>query len=397
MTSPTFSFPEDLLRRIADGAAERDAKRELPFALIQELKATGFGAHRLSREFGGGGASLTATFDAAITLAEADPNVAHIWRNHHVAIERILNTPFTHPAIERLRERVKAGEMIGAANTELGAPQIGGSAPFTSRLVRRGDTYVLNGKKFYSTGSIFSDWLYVPVSLEDGTRVIALLPKDRAGIDTVDDWFGMGQRLTGSGTTLLENVRVDLDEVLLPGDIPGQQAVFGSTIAQLFLTAVIAGVVAAIARDAAALLGKRKRNYYYAPHPVGAQDPTLLAALGEREADAFAVRAIVLAAGEAADRAYAALQTNADDLEVQVQAAAAAAAKAKVTVDRIAHHAATSLFDIAGASATLAHLNLDRHWRNIRTVSIHNHTSHKAYALGNLRVNQTPLPTQGFF
>ncbi|MCA1323682.1 hypothetical protein LBW87_06045 [Herbaspirillum seropedicae] len=53
--------------------------------------------------------------------------------------------------------------------------------------------------------------------------------------------------------------------------------------------------------------------------------------------------------------------------------------------------------DIAGASATLAHLNLDRHWRNIRTISSHNHTEHRAYALGNLSINGVGMPTQGFF
>jgi len=397
LTINTPPFSAELLQRIADGAAERDAKRELPHALIEEIKASGFGARRLAQEHGGGGATLVDTIDAAITLAEADPNIAHIWRNHHVAIERILNVSSGHPLIAALRERVLAGDLIGAANTELNHPRIGGADPFFSRLVRDGDGYVLNGKKFYSTGSLFSDWIYIPASLEDDTRIIVVAPRNRPGLDTVDDWYGMGQRLTGSGTTVLDNVKVAAHEVLLPTDIPAKQAVFGSTIAQLFLTAVIAGVVAAVARDGAELLGKRKRNYYYAPTQVGAQDPLLLAALGEREADAFAARAIVQAAARVADQTYAALQRQDPDVNAHLQAAAAAAAKAKLTVDRIAHHAATALFDIAGASATLANLNLDRHWRNIRTISTHNHASHKAYALGNLSINSVPLPTQGFF
>lgn len=398
-THEASPFSTDLLQRITEGAAERDARRDLPHALIEEIKATGFGARRLAREHGGGGATLEETLDAAITLAEADPNIAHIWRNHHVAIERILNVPSRHPLIAQLRARVVAGDLIGAANTELNHPQIGGSDPFFSRLVRDGDGdgYVLNGKKFYSTGALFSNWIYIPVSLEDGTRVIAVTPRERPGLDTVDDWYGMGQRLTGSGTTLLDNVKVAANEVLLPTDIPAKQAVFGSTIAQLFLTSVIAGIVAAVARDAGKLLGKRKRNYYYAPSPVAAQDPLLLAALGEREADAFAVRAIVLAAARVADEAFAALQRQDANLDGYLEAAASAAAKAKITVDRIAHHAATALFDIAGASATLANTNLDRHWRNIRTISAHNQSSHKAYALGNRHVNSVPLPTLGFF
>lgn len=386
----------DLLQRIADGAAQRDAQREQPFDVIAEVKATGFGAGRLDADYGGGGATFVETLDTAIQLGAADPNVAHIWRNHHVALERLLNAPLQHAGVQRLRERVRAGDLVGASHTELGQPQIGGNAPLATRLVRQGDHYVLNGQKFYSTGSLFADWLHVTVSVEDGRRAVVLLPRQREAMQTVDDWFGMGQRLTGSGT-IFENVVVAADEVVLPDQVPARQAVFGSTIAQLFLTSVIAGVVSAVARDGAALLGKRKRNYYYAPTPSAAQDPILLTALGERDADAFATRAVVLAAAAEADRAYAALKANASDADDRLQDAAAAAARAKITVDRIAHHAATALFDIAGASATLAQFNLDRHWRNIRTISTHNPTSHKAYALGNLSVNQVRLPTQGFF
>jgi len=395
-TIPPY-IPDELLQRIAQGAAQRDAQRDQPFGLIHEMKASGFGRQRLSRAFGGEGITLADTFAAALAVAEADPNLAHIWRNHHVVLERLLNTPSQHPLLKKLRARVLAGDLIGQANTELNHSQIGGNTPFFSKLVRTGTKYVLNGKKFYSTGALYSDWIYAPVSLEDDSRVVVILPKDRKGLHTIDDWMGMGQRLTGSGTTLFDNVNVEPDEILFATDIPQQYGPFGSTIAQLYLTSIVAGIVSALARDAAELLGKRKRNFYYAPNPAGTQDPLLLAALGEQLADAFAVRAIVLAAASVADQAHAALIAEDAQAGQLLQAAAAAAAKAKITVDRIAQHTASSLFDIAGASATLAHHNLDRHWRNIRTLSSHNPASHKAYALGNLGVNGVSLPAQGFF
>ena len=199
-------IPPDLLQRIADGAAQRDAQRGQPFDVIAEIKATGFGAGRLDADYGGGGATFVETLATAIQLGAADPNVAHIWRNHHVALERLLNAPLQHAGVQRLRERVRAGDLVGASHTELGQPQIGGNAPLATRLVRQGDHYVLNGQKFYSTGSLFADWLHVTVSVEDGRRAVVLLPRQREGVQTVDDWFGMGQRLTGSGTTVFENV-----------------------------------------------------------------------------------------------------------------------------------------------------------------------------------------------
>ncbi|NED68239.1 acyl-CoA dehydrogenase, partial [Streptomyces sp. SID10244] len=59
--------------------------------------------------------------------------------------------------------------------------------------------------------------------------------------------------------------------------------------------------------------------------------------------------------------------------------------------------AATDLFDIGGASSASRSKNLDRHWRNIRTVTLHNPTSYKAIALGDRLVNGTPLPANGYF
>jgi hypothetical protein len=56
-----------------------------------------------------------------------------------------------------------------------------------------------------------------------------------------------------------------------------------------------------------------------------------------------------------------------------------------------------SLFDTGGASATSRTLNLDRHWRNIRTVSTHNPLAYKAYVAGDYAVNGAWPPANGYF
>jgi alkylation response protein AidB-like acyl-CoA dehydrogenase len=78
-------------------------------------------------------------------------------------------------------------------------------------------------------------------------------------------------------------------------------------------------------------------------------------------------------------------------------AAQVAAAEAKVAIDAFAPRTASRLFDVGGASATQSSANLDRHWRNIRTISIHNPTINKASAVGDFFVNGTPPPRNGFF
>ena len=394
--TPVGRLPAELLAEFEAKASARDADRELPFDAINQLKAIRFGASRLPVTADGGGASLVDVFTQAHALAEADSNIAHIWRNHFMLIERLVVHPTDDAFLAGLRARVAAGDLIGLAGTELDRKQTGGASPLGSVLVKHGAGYRLSGRKFYSTGSLFSDWINTYAALEDGTTTGLVLPIDRKGIELIDDWNGMGQRLTGTGTTVFADVEVAPEEIIRKERLHPQGQFFSSTIAQLFLTTVIAGVVSAIAKDAGQLLESRGRTFYFAPAEVAKDDPILLASLGEREADAFAAKAIVLAAAAVLDEASAVITSGADATEA-TQAAAVAAAKAKVSVDAIALRAASGLFDIAGASATVRDKNLDRHWRNIRTVASHNPASYKALAVGARRLNGTPLPTLGFF
>ena len=52
---------------------------------------------------------------------------------------------------------------------------------------------------------------------------------------------------------------------------------------------------------------------------------------------------------------------------------------------------------IRDSSSTIRSTNLDRHWRNARTLASHNPTAYKARSIGQLEINGTPLPTGSFF
>ena len=66
-------------------------------------------------------------------------------------------------------------------------------------------------------------------------------------------------------------------------------------------------------------------------------------------------------------------------------------------VDELSLRSANALFDVGGASAATRRKNLDRHWRNARTLSSHNPASYKAQAIGGYEINGTRLPSLGFF
>jgi alkylation response protein AidB-like acyl-CoA dehydrogenase len=77
--------------------------------------------------------------------------------------------------------------------------------------------------------------------------------------------------------------------------------------------------------------------------------------------------------------------------------AALRAARAQVVVAELATRSPEQLFNAGGASATSRVENLDRHWRNARTLASHNPAMYKARAIGELLINGERLPANGFF
>jgi alkylation response protein AidB-like acyl-CoA dehydrogenase len=234
-------------------------------------------------------------------------------------------------------------------------------------------------------------------STPEGIVVAATIPVDREGLTLEDDWDGFGQRLTGTGSTLLDNVFVAEDEVEKFGDPDGPQPPsYQYAFLQLFLQAVAAGILRAVKNDSVALVRRRKRNFSHAQAKEPTADPQVLQVVGEIAADSFAADAIVLAAADVIEAAARSVKDGLPDQEL-AERAQIGSAQAKVAIDRFAYATASRLFDVGGASATQAVYNLDRHWRNVRTASTHNPTHGKATAIGDFIVNGKAPPLNGYF
>ncbi|MDB5607855.1 MAG: acyl-CoA dehydrogenase [Bradyrhizobium sp.] len=384
-----------LLNRIAEGASERERERILPYEAIDLIRQARLGALRLPTEAGGAGSSIRELFEIVIRLGEADANVAHILRNHFSVVERLVR----RPKDEQHRQWQKAvadGAIIGLAATELETPKVGDVKPNTT-LTPDGDDYLLNGTKYYSTGTLYSDYVLVRTADPSGATAAALIPVKREGVELIDDWDGLGQRLTATGTTHFRNVRVKRQEVVFDAPDVGYGIPYSNTFAQLFLTAINAGIARAILRDAATLVRSRKRTFYYAPSEIAVDDPLLQQTVGQIASGAFAAETVVLAAAEALDLATDAFDAGAANAVEAAHKAALLSAKAKIVADELAIRGGSLLFDVGGASATKKVTNFDRHWRNARTLSSHNPTTFKARSIGQYEISGTALPAKGFF
>ena len=383
----------DAKRRRDDSGADRRPQAAL--RLVREYR---LGAVRVPADLGGGGYTKRQFYALVIRLAQADPDVPHILRVHWGFVEdrlRLRQSELDRPFVAQIVE----GVLFGGASSEL-TDRPPGTYSFDTTLIAEGDGYRLNGRKFYSTGSLYSDFLRITANDADGKGRSALIPADREGVVHVDDWDGIGQAETGSGTTILNNVYVGADE-LIPferwGDPDAQAGRPRQSQPQLILHAIAAGILRTVAADAADVVRTRRRSYSWAVTPDPRHDPQLLQVIGGLSSAAFVAEATVLAAADAQDlgAAFAYQHGRADpDLEHD---ASLLAAKTKVGIEELALKAAGELFAVGGASATRASEHLDRHWRNLRTLFSHNPTPYKARVVGDNLVNGTPLPQVGFF
>jgi alkylation response protein AidB-like acyl-CoA dehydrogenase len=371
-----------LFERIAEGAVERELGRRTPAPELDELRRAGFGALRVPVSLGGGGASLPELAEQILQLADADSNLAHALRGHFAQVEVFLAAPAS-PHRDAWLRRVADGAIIGNAASET----VGATLADLATTVERdaAGRWRLTGRKFYTTGTLYASHVLASAArtAADGTRerVTVLVPTDAPGVDIVDDWDGIGQRLTASGTTVFDAVEVDDADIRPYAGGPS----LGPAFFQFFLVAVAAGIGRAAAREGAGYLRERRRTFITANTEVPADDPQLQQVVGELSAGAFAASAITLAAGRALETAAAVLLEPGSGAEARADAvdeAEIAVYRAQVEVMPRVLAAATELFELGGATAVGRSAALDRHWRNARTVASHNPIVYKRRQIG---------------
>jgi alkylation response protein AidB-like acyl-CoA dehydrogenase len=379
-----------IFARIQASALRHEHERSLPYDEVRWLAEAGFGALRLPAAEGGGGASVAEFFALLTDLAAADSNQPQIWRNHIAFVEDRLQ-PQPAGQNQYWRKQVVSGAVIGGAWSERGTSS---HRDLATELSHPGGAWVLNGVKYYSTGSNFADWISVAAKRDDDAAgVIAMVGARAPGVTVEDDWTGFGQRTTGSGTSRFTAVPVEDAGIFAFSErAPYQEAVY-----QLVHVTTLAGIARAAHRDAVAHLRQRARAYGHGLSEVPREDAQLQAVVGRVGALAASAEASVARAARYLDVAAAAATCGRDEATVTraVHEAAVAVYEAQLTTTDEALTAATVLFDALGSSALDISLALDRHWRNARAIASHNPRVYKERLVGAWHLNGTPPVVYG--
>jgi SfnB family sulfur acquisition oxidoreductase len=314
-------------------------------------------------------------------ISSADPSLGQIPQNH-LGVVAAIRTVSDSKQQELLFGEVLKGVRFGNAFSEFGSKR---AADFETKFTDAGDHVVVKGKKFYSSGALLAHLVPIVALDDEGRAWYAIAERDAPGLTVIDDWSSFGQRTTLSGTVILDNVKVPKSH-LVPGYKGYDHPTADGAIFQIIQAAVDTGIAKGAIDATIAFVRGKSRPWVDSGLDHAWQDPYTIQAIGDLTLKLHAAEALLEKSGLAVDRAVA------DPNERTVVAAQIAVAEAKVLSTEIAIEATNRLFELAGTRSTLGEHNLDRHWRNARTHTLHDPVRWKYAILGNYFLNGVNPP-----
>ncbi|MGI2033878.1 SfnB family sulfur acquisition oxidoreductase [Rhizobium panacihumi] len=367
-------------------ASRRDAERLLPWLELDDFVATGLWAITVPKEYGGAGVSAGTLAQVTAIIAAADGSLAQIPQNHYYALE-VLRVGGREEQKRFFYDRVLAGERFGNALAEIGLRDF----KRRTQLLEDSGRLFVQGTKYYCTGAIYAHWIPTLVSrTEDGTArtYLVFVPRTALGVTIHDDWDGFGQRVTGSGTVNFDRVAVNPDHVL-PFQASFERPTTIGPFAQLIHAAIDLGIGQGAYGDTLDFVRERSRAWIDAKVEKATDDPLTLSEVGQVHIRLRASQALLDRAARLVDVAMVAPD------EDTVAAASIAVAEAKILATRAGLLASNKLFELSGTSSTMSTDNYDRHWRNVRTHTLHDPVRWKFQAIGQYYLNGRRPPRHG--
>lgn len=366
------------------GSSQRDRDRDLPHGQLAALFASGLGAITVPKIYGGAEVSSAVVAEVIAILSEADGAIGQIPQNHFYALE-VLRITGNEAQKQRLYQEVLQGVHLGNALAEFTSPA---AHQRSTAVLPNGEHHLLHGKKFYATGALFADRIPTLARDEHNQEQLVFVPRHQQGVRVIDDWSGFGQRTTGSGTVIFEEVEIDPQDIV-PFQIAFERPSTLGPFAQIIHAAIDQGIARSAFNDMLHFINTRARPWPDSGLERASDDPLTLDRTGQVAARLAAGDALLQEAGRAIDLA----QRDSDAENIAEASVIVAAARAWTT--EVSLEAANLLFELSGTRSSLREHNLDRHWRNARTHTLHDPVRWKYPIIGNYVLNGVLPPRRG--
>lgn len=373
-----LNLARDLAQLARSGAAQRDREQQLPWAELEQFTRTGLGAISIPKAYGGPELAFTTIAEIFRTLSQADPSLGQIPHHQFGIVQRVLAA-----GTERQKHRLLGSVVQGYRIAHAGADPSSNlsSTNLQLGLDRNGQHYRLSGEAFYATGAVFAHWITTQAVDDEGRLVLAFIPRGTQGLHITEDWTGFGQRTTARSTVVLDQVLVAAEN-LIPIWKYTEQPNIQEASSQLIQAAIDAGIARAALEDATLFVRQYSRPWIDAQTDTASEDLYTLHEFGRLYLELDAAETLLERAAQILDQTQAAPITPASAARATLSTAKAQAISAETAL-----LASEKLFELAGSRATLGEYNLDRHWRNARTHSLHDPLRWKYHAIGDYHLN----------
>lgn len=377
----------EIARNLADqfkaGAVQRDAERILPFEEIEAYSQSGLWAITVPKEYGGAEVSSYTVAQVIALMSGVDGSIGQIPQNHFYGLE-ILRNNGTEQQKHKLYAEVLKGAHFGNALAEFKTKT---AAQRQTAIRKTEQGYVINGEKFYCTGSLFAHRIPTLVVDENEQQFLAFVPRDSAGLTLIDDWSGFGQRTTGSGTVKFDNVPV-LEEDVVRFDTAYSRPTISGPFAQLLHASIETGIARAAFEETLNRV-RQARPWIDSGVDQATDDPLTKFELGRVVADVRASEVLLKQAARSVDAA------KANPTETSIAKASLDVAKARAHSTETALKASSKLIELAGSRGSQREDGLDRFWRNARVHTLHDASRWKYYFIANYLLNGVLPPRRG--
>jgi SfnB family sulfur acquisition oxidoreductase len=372
-----------LAEKFKHNAVQRDAERILPFEEIEAYSQSGLWAITVPKQYGGAEVSSYTVAQVIALMSGVDGSIGQIPQNHFYGLEILRNTG-TEQQKQKLYAEVLKGARFGNALAEFKTKN---AAQKQTAISSTEHGFVVNGEKFYCTGSLFAHRIPTLVKDEHGREFLAFIPRQSKGLALVDDWSGFGQRTTGSGTVKFNNVFVEAEDVI-PFDTAYSQPTISGPFAQIMHAAIETGIARA-AFEETLIRVRQARPWIDSGVDKATDDPLTLFELGRIVVDVRASEVLLKQAARSIDAAK--LQPTVENV-----------AKASIDVAKVRAHstetalkASSKLIELAGSRGSQREDGLDRFWRNARVHTLHDASRWKYYFIANHVLNGVLPPRRG--
>ncbi|WP_312528078.1 SfnB family sulfur acquisition oxidoreductase [Comamonas sp.] len=362
------------------GAARRDSERLLPWDEIERYTASGLGGITVPRSHGGLQASWHTVVQVFASISAADASLGQIPQNHFALVQNLRDTASPEQQ-SRWFADVLSGHRLGNAGPERKgrAAQLSDA---TASLRQTADGRLLvNGTRYYSTGSLFAHW--VPFRAEDEAQrpVQVWVRRTAPGLQIIDNWNAFGQKTTASGGVVLKDIEVEPRDVIALHDLKDRPTLSGP-VSQILQAAIDMGIAQGAFDEARQFVRDKTRAWVHSGVEHAWQDPYIIQEFGQLQVELDAAREVLLDAAKQLDALAA--QPVTDESSAQ---ASVAVARAKILTTEAALNASERLLELGGTSSARAGYNLDRYWRNARVHTLHDPVRWKYHLLGNYLLN----------